>query len=163
VEYARDTAEKFNRVFSADIFKIPEPLILENVKTVPGIDGQKMSKSYGNTIPLFAEKEEIKKLAMAIVTDSGSGVPTNVRAIHELFRDKKSLDALYEEKKGKYQALKEALIEDLEKFVAPLREKRTELSKNPEKVLEILSAGGKKASAIAEKKMEIVRKAVGVR
>ncbi|MFA6552203.1 MAG: tryptophan--tRNA ligase [Candidatus Paceibacterota bacterium] len=163
VEYARDTAEKFNRVFANDTFKLPEPLILENVKTVPGIDGQKMSKSYGNIIPLFADSEEIKKLVMSIVTDSSAGVPTNVRAIHELFRDKKSLDVLYEEKKGKYKELKEALIDDLEKFIAPLREKRAELSKNPEKVLEILKKGGEAARARAGAKMEEVRKRVGVR
>ncbi|OHA62083.1 MAG: tryptophan--tRNA ligase, partial [Candidatus Vogelbacteria bacterium RIFOXYD2_FULL_44_9] len=69
VEIARDTAEKFNRLFG-ETFKMPEPMILESVKTVPGLDGQKMSKSYGNTIPLFASDEEIKALVMKIVTDS---------------------------------------------------------------------------------------------
>ena len=75
VEYARDTAQKFNNIFcegkSADgIFKLPEPLILESVETVPGTDGRKMSKSYGNVIPLFATNEEIKKAVMSIPTDS---------------------------------------------------------------------------------------------
>jgi tryptophanyl-tRNA synthetase len=162
VEYARDTAEKFNRIFS-DIFKIPEPLILENVKTVPGIDGQKMSKSYGNIIPLFASDEEIKKSVMAIVTDSGSDIPKNVYAIHELFRDKKSLDALYGEKKGKYQALKEALIEDMIKFIAPLRAKREALAKDRKAVLKILKDGGARARARAAGKMELVREKVGVK
>ena len=72
VEYARDTAQKFNNVFGAgkEIFKLPEPLILKSVETVPGTDGKKMSKSYGNVIPLFATYEEIKKAVMSIPTDS---------------------------------------------------------------------------------------------
>ena len=68
VEYVRDTAEKFNRLFG-ETFKLPKAMILEAVETVPGLDGQKMSKSYGNTIPLFAKDAEIKKLVMSIVTD----------------------------------------------------------------------------------------------
>lgn len=161
VEYARDTAEKFNRIFG-DVFKLPEPLILKNVATVPGVDGQKMSKSYNNIIPLFASEEEIKKLVMSIVTDSGSSIPKNVYAIHELFRDKPELDILYKEKKGKYKELKEILIADIEKFIAPLREKRAELAKDRANVLEILKEGGKKARARASEKMKTVRKIIGV-
>src|SRR3989338_5586136 len=148
VEIARDTAEKFNRIFG-DTFKLPEPLILESVKTVPGIDGQKMSKSYNNTIPLFIGDEEIRRLVMSIVTDSGSGLPKNVYTVHELFRDKKSLDALYEEKRGKYQHLKEALIADLSAFMAPLREKREILARDKNAVREILKNGGGRARARA--------------
>ena len=161
VEYARDTAEKFNRIFG-EVLKLPEPLILENVKTVPGIDGQKMSKSYGNIIPLFASDEEIKKLVMSIVTDSESDVPKNVYAIHELFRDKESLDALYSEKKGKYKDLKEALIADMSAFIAPLRAKRETLAKDIPAVLKILKEGGEKARARAIEKMKKVRELTGV-
>ncbi len=170
VEYARDIAEKFNRIFcpvgnSAGVnfaFKLPEPLILESVKTIPGIDGQKMSKSYGNTIPLFAEDSELKTLVMSIVTDSSGEIPKNVYAIHELFRDKKSLDALYEEKKGKYKDLKEALLADIIAFITPLREKRKEFAKDRNAVLKILKEGGEKAKARASEKMKLVRKLVGV-
>jgi tryptophanyl-tRNA synthetase len=161
VEYARDTAEKFNRIFG-EAFKLPEPLILESVKTIPGIDGQKMSKSYGNTIPLFAEDSELKTLVMSIVTDSSGEIPKNVYAIHELFRDKKSLDALYEEKKGKYKDLKEALLADIIAFITPLREKRKEFAKDRNAVLKILKEGGEKAKAKAGDKMKLVRKLVGV-
>lgn len=161
VEYTRDTAEKFNRIFGS-AFKLPEPLILESVKTIPGIDGQKMSKSYGNTISLFAEDDEIKSLVMSIVTDSSSDVPKNVYAIHELFRDKKSLDALYEEKKGKYKDLKEALIADMIAFISPLREKRKEFAKDKDAVVKILKEGGERAKEKASKKMEQVRKLIGV-
>lgn len=160
LEIARDTAEKFNRIFG-ETFKMPEPLILENVKVVPGTDGQKMSKSYGNTIPLFATDEEIKKAVMSIVTDSSGELPQNVYAIHSLFKDKKSLDALYEKHKGKYKNLKDALIADLITFTAPMREKRAELEKNKDAVIEILKEGGKKAHEHAEEKMAQVRKNVG--
>ncbi|NDE68375.1 tryptophan--tRNA ligase, partial [bacterium] len=68
VEYSRDTAQKFNHIFKQDVFKIPEPMIMESVASLPGTDGRKMSKSYGNTIPLFASYDEIKKAVMSIVT-----------------------------------------------------------------------------------------------
>ena len=161
VEYARDTAEKFNRIFG-EAFKLPEPLILENVKTVPGIDGQKMSKSYNNTIPLFATDDELKALVMSIVTDSSSGIPQNVYAIHELLRDREYLDKLYEEKKGKYKDLKEALLVDMIAFIKPLREKRAELAKDRQFVLNVLKEGGEKAEKKAAQKIAKVRELVGV-
>jgi len=161
VEYARDTAEKFNRIFG-DTFKLPQPLILENVETVPGLDGQKMSKSYNNTIPLFAEDEEIKKACMAIVTDSSGEIPTNVYAIHRLFRDEAYLKKLYDENKGKYKILKEALITDVIAFITPIRERRKELAKDLPAVLQILKQGGEKAKVRAENKMKEIREKVGV-
>ena len=101
IEFTRDTAEKFNHIFG-ETFKLPEPLILSEVETVPGIDGQKMSKSYNNTIPLFGEDEEIRKAVMSIVTDSKD--PTepkdpdtcNIYALHKLF----SKENLVEIEKG---------------------------------------------------------------
>jgi tryptophanyl-tRNA synthetase len=161
LEIARDTAEKFNRTFG-ETFKLPEPLILENVKTVPGLDGQKMSKSYNNTIPLFASDEEIKKAVMSIVTGSGTDTPVNVRAIHELIRDKESLDKLYEEKKGRYKDLKEALATDLIAFITPLRERREKIAKDPKKVVKLLQKNAKKINKIAENKMKEVREKVGL-
>src|SRR3990167_57763 len=161
VEIARDTAEKFNRIFG-ETFKLPEPLILAQVAIVPGTDGRKMSKSYGNTIELFATDEEITKAVMSIVTDSSGERPENVYAIHSLLLDKDSLDKLYEEKKGKYKELKEALIEDLKKFIGPMREKREELAENKEMVLKILKDGGERARQRAEEKMGKVREAVGL-
>ncbi|MEK9181864.1 MAG: tryptophan--tRNA ligase [Patescibacteria group bacterium] len=161
VEIVRDTAEKFNHLFG-ETFKLPEAMIMKNVAVAPGTDGRKMSKSYGNTIPLFAEYEEIKKAVMSIVTDSGGGVPKNVFAIHKLLRDEKELKEIYEEKAGKYKELKELLIEDLEKFIAPLREKRKEFEKDIPKALAILKAGGEKAKKIASVKMDEVRKKIGV-
>lgn len=160
VEIARDCAEKFNRIFG-ECFKLPESLILEGVATVPGTDGRKMSKSYGNTIPLFASDDEIEKLVMGIVTDSGTDRPENVYAIHSLLREKSELDSIYEENKGQYKKLKEILIEDLKKFIGPMRERREALEKDKKAVLEVLKSGGKDAYDRIEKKMEEVRKLVG--
>ncbi|MEX0652339.1 MAG: tryptophan--tRNA ligase [Candidatus Paceibacterota bacterium] len=161
VEIARDTAEKFNRLFG-ETFTLPEPMILEDVATVPGTDGQKMSKSYGNTIPLFGTSEEITKAVMSIVTDSSGDRPENVYAIHKLFRTEEELDVLYEENKGNYKALKEALIADIEKEVAPMRERYIKLLENKDEIRSILSKGAERARSIAQAKMEEVRKKIGV-
>ncbi|MEK7539442.1 MAG: tryptophan--tRNA ligase [Patescibacteria group bacterium] len=161
VEIACDLAEKFNRIYG-ETFKLPNPMIRKEVATVPGTDGRKMSKSYGNTIPLFAEYEEIKKAVMGIVTDSDEGIPKNVYAIHNLLRPASELLSIYKNKAGKYKELKELLIEDLEKFIAPLRQKRKEFAKDIPKALTILKAGGEKAKKVASKKMEEVRKKIGV-
>lgn len=161
IEIARDIALKFNNLYG-ETFKIPEAMIMKEVAVVPGTDGRKMSKSYGNTIPLFAEYEEIKKAVMSIVTDSSEGIPKNVYAIHNLFRPSSELLPLYESKTGKYKELKELLIEDLEKFIAPMREKRKVFEKNIPAALAILKAGGEKAKKIASAKMAEVRGKIGV-
>lgn len=161
IEYARDTAEKFNRIFG-ETFKLPEPLIVEDVAVVPGIDGQKMSKSYGNTIPLFASREVLAEKVMAIVTDSSGDRPENVYAIHRLVKSEEELIPVYEEHKGKYKALKEALIEDLDAFIAPMRERYLELKENPGYVHEVLEKGAMRANEVAKVKIEAVRTALGV-
>ncbi|MEI6280669.1 MAG: tryptophan--tRNA ligase [bacterium] len=161
VEIARDIAEKFNSTYG-ETFKLPEPMIIKDVAIVPGTDGRKMSKSYNNTIPLFAEHDEIIKCVMSIVTDSSGGIPENVFAIHKLLRPESELKSIYESKAGKYKELKELLIEDLEKFIAPLREKRKEYEKDIPKVLSILKAGGENAKIVAGKKMVEIREKIGV-
>ena len=161
IEIARDIAEKFNSTFG-EVFKIPEALIMNDVAIVPGIDGRKMSKSYGNTIPLFSEYEDIKKLVMNIVTDSDEGIPRNVFAIHKLIRPAEELEKIYIEKKGRYKELKELLIDDLENFIAPLRKKRKEFEKDIPKALSLLEQGSKKAKIAASKKMKEVKKIIGV-
>jgi tryptophanyl-tRNA synthetase len=161
IEYARDTAEKFNRTFG-DTFTLPKEYIMEDVAIVPGTDGQKMSKSYGNTIPLFGSREALTEAVMSIVTDSSGERPENVYAIHWLLKTEDELAPLYEEHKGKYKALKEALIDDLDAFIAPMRERYEELKKNPEHVLKALKKGGGQAREVSETKMQEVRKAIGV-
>jgi len=171
VEYARDTAQKFNNVFSSQIFKLPEPLILENVETVPGTDGRKMSKSYGNVIPLFASYEEITKAVMSIPTDSkGVAEPkdpetNHIYNIHKLLlneADREALALRYKNGGLGYKEAKDGLIEALEAFVKPMRERRAMLANDLDTVFDILKAGGSRASSRAEKKMAEIRKAVGV-
>lgn len=161
IEYARDAAEKFNRVFG-DTFTLPKEYIMPGVAIVPGTDGQKMSKSYGNTIPLFASRDEITKEVMGIVTDSSGDRPENVYAIHKLIKSEDELAPLYEEHKGKYKALKDALIEDLDTFIAPMRERYEALEADSSKIDEMLVRGGEIARAKANEKITAVRKAIGV-
>ena len=162
IEYTRDTAEKFNRVFKADIFKLPEAYILPDVAVVPGTDGRKMSKSYGNVIPLFSSRDELVKAVMSIVTDSSGELPENVYAIHKLVRSESELQIIYKEHLGNYKALKEMLIEDLDRYLAPLRAKYEELKNDSSVVEEILEKGKREARTVSEAKMEQVRHAIGV-
>jgi tryptophanyl-tRNA synthetase len=159
VEYAREAASKFNIAYS-QTFTEPAEKILQGVGIVPGTDGKKMSKSYGNTIPLFGTKDEISKAVMSIVTDSSQGRPENVYAIHKLFKSEAELEALYEANKGSYKALKDALVEDIEKVVGPMREKRNAISDDD--VKQVLKDGGDRARVAAQKKMKEVREKVGV-
>jgi tryptophanyl-tRNA synthetase len=150
---------------------LPEPLILKNVESVPGTDGRKMSKSYGNEIPLFATYEEIKKAVMSIPTDSkGVDEPkdpetSNIFAIHKLLlndAEKAVLADKYRKGGLSYKEAKEGLIMALEAFIKPMRERRNRLEADLDTVLDILKEGGKRASLRAEKKMVEVRKAIGV-
>lgn len=161
IEMTREIVRKFNGLYG-ETFREPEALIMKEVAVVPGTDGQKMSKSYGNTIPLFGTDEEIKKAVMGIVTDSGSDIPVNVYAIHKLLKSEAELAPLYEEKKGKYKDLKEALLTDILAFVTPMRTRREEYAKNPELVEKILREGAEKARAKAQAKMKLVREKVGL-
>ena len=159
IEYAREAATKFNNAYG-ETFAIPQEKIFEAVGIVPGTDGQKMSKSYKNTIPLFGSTEEITKSVMSIVTDSSGEVPQNVYAIHTLFKTRDELDTLYKENKGKYKNLKDALIVDIDTFIAPMRERRESITDAD--VMKILKDGGERARAEAQAKMKVVRERVGI-
>lgn len=172
IEYARDTALKFNHVFKSETFTLPEAKIIEDVAVVPGTDGRKMSKSYGNTIPLFATSEEIKKAVMSIPTDSkGVEEPKNpdednVFKLHVLFATKDELAEIrgrYEKGGLGYKESKEILVASVERFIAPLREKRAQLASDTDYVLDILKEGGQRAREKALKKMEDVREVIGVK
>jgi len=170
VEYARDTAQKFNNIFG-DTFKLPEPLILSEVAIVPGTDGRKMSKSYGNTIPLFGTDDEIRKAVMGIVTDSKSPEEPkdpdtcNIYALHKLFLDKDSLSALRDRylKGGLgYKESKDMLVEEVISIIAPMRERRNMYAKDLDKVRKILKDGKDKIQKITSSKMQDIRDKVGV-
>jgi tryptophanyl-tRNA synthetase len=168
VEMAREIARKFNLTFG-DIFKEPQEYTIEAVETVVGTDGQKMSKSYNNVIPLFATKEEITKAIMGIPTDSTpladpKDPHTNtIYKIHSLFLTKEERDIVVEKyKKGGmgYKEAKDMCIEAVENFIAPIREKFNSIT--DEEVKEILNKGKEQVRPLVEKQMERVRKAVGV-
>ncbi len=171
LEISRDIAMKFNNIYG-DILTIPEPDISEDVAVIPGTDGQKMSKSYGNTIPIFAEPSVIKKAVMSIVTDS-KGVDDkkdpnkcNVFALYKLFANKKEQDTMAKKylKGGMgYGDAKKALLEKIQKTFEPFQKKRDELTANPKKVERILEEGAEKVRKITLKTLEEVRKATGLR
>lgn len=162
IEIARDTAEKFNRIYKSEVFSLPEPYIMPEVAVVPGTDGQKMSKSYGNVIPLFSSRDELAKAVMGIVTDSSGERPENVYAMHKLVRSETELAPIYTANAGKYKVLKELLIEDLDRYLAPMRAKYAELERDSSIVDEVLARGKVEARAVSEAKMAEVRKAIGV-
>lgn len=169
LEIARDTADKFNHVYG-ETFKLPEPLILEDVKTVIGLDGQKMSKSYRNTIPLFATEKELRQLVMSIKTDSKTETEPknpeecNVFALHKLFseQDLADLKKRYVEGKIGYKESKEVLATNMNKFLAPMREKYEQFLQNSAELVQVLETGAIKAREIAEVKMREVKSRIGV-
>ncbi|MBQ8754811.1 MAG: tryptophan--tRNA ligase [Lentisphaeria bacterium] len=171
LEITRDIAIKFNNQYG-EIFTIPEELIPEEVAIVPGIDGQKMSKSYNNTIPIFGKEKAIRKTIMNIVTDCKQledpkdPDSCNVVALFKLFASGEEL----EEMKAKYRAggygyghAKQALFEKMWSYFEPMRQKRAELENNLDFVWEVLRKGGEKAREEAQMTMDKVRKAVGLR
>ena len=159
LEYAREAVGKFNRAYG-DILKEPAEKILEGVGVVPGTDGLKMSKSYGNTIPLFGTKEEIEKAVMSIVTDSSGEKPAHVYAIHRLLKDASELDPIYETHQGRYGDLKKMLAEDLETLIAPMRDRRNNIT--DEHVKEVLADGVNRAKAVSNETLSKVRTAIGI-
>ncbi|MEX0910260.1 MAG: tryptophan--tRNA ligase [Candidatus Paceibacterota bacterium] len=170
VEYARDIAEKFNRLFG-DTFTLPESYILDHTATIPGIDGQKMSKSYNNHIPLFATDEEIKSLVAKIVTDSKTPTETkdsttdNIFALHKLFSSQEELSDLqhrYQTGTIGYKESKDILSQNMINFITPLREKRAHIAKDIDYVKNIIKTGGAKAHTRAHAKMQLVKDKTGL-
>jgi tryptophanyl-tRNA synthetase len=159
LEYAREAVGKFNRAYG-DILKEPAEKIIDGVGVVPGTDGAKMSKSYGNTIPLFGTTEEIEKAVMSIVTDSSGDKPEHVYAIHCLLKDASELDPIYEAHKGRYGDLKKILATDLEAFIAPMREKRNAIT--DEDVKAVLADGVTRAKTVSNRTLEKVRQTIGI-
>ncbi len=159
LEYAREAVGKFNRAYG-EILKEPAEKILDVVGVVPGVDGLKMSKSYGNTIPLFGKPEEIERAVMSIVTDSSGERPEHVYAIHRLLKSAEELDPIYEAHKGRYGDLKKMLATDLEAFIAPMRERRDNIT--DEQVKAVLRDGVARAKAVSNATLQKVRTAIGI-
>ncbi len=170
VEMTRDIAQSFNNHYG-EILVIPEAKVDNEVATVPGTDGAKMSKSYGNTIDMFGTPKVIKKQVMGIVTDSTDlNEPKewencNIYAVSKLFMSNDELLDLqkrYATPGEGYGHFKLTLLEKINSYFAPYEEKRNELLNHPTMVKDILSDGAKKARRIASEKMRVIRDAVGL-
>ncbi len=171
LEITRDIIVKFNNAYD-DVLVVPEGVIKEDVAVVPGTDGQKMSKSYGNTIPLFGSEKEIQKAIMGIVTDSkGVAEPKDPEScsvfnIHKLFLSKTETEELAAKYKAGglgYGDAKKLLFTAYMDTFGPMRQKREELQKKPQDIQSVIDEGTKKASVVAKATMAKVRKAVGLR
>jgi tryptophanyl-tRNA synthetase len=161
LEYTREAVRKVNQSYSSvELLKEPETMILDAVGVVPGTDGTKMSKSYKNTIPLFGSREEVQKAVMSIVTDSSGERPEHVYAIHKLFRTEAELETLYAANIGKYKNLKDALAEDIDAMIAPMRERRASITDADVKA--VLADGVSRAKIVSGPVLERVRNAIGI-
>jgi len=170
VEIARDIANTFNNTYG-DILTMPLSKVEESLATVPGTDGAKMSKSYGNTIDMFGTKKGLKKQVMKIVTDSKElhevkeYATCNVYKLCELFMNKEELEVMqsrYATPGEGYGHFKIALMDKINEHFAPYTTRREHFINNPDEVKEILLQGAKKARKIAQEKLILIRDAVGL-
>ncbi len=171
LEVARDIAQKFNHTFG-ETFVIPEPIIADDVATVPGLDGQKMSKSYDNTIGIFLDEKALKKRVMAITTDATpvdqpkDPDKCNLYNIFKLFAPSDRLaevHKLYVEGGAAYGYIKQELVGHIWDYFKEAREKRAELAKDPGYLKQVLAEGAEKARERAIPTLELVRQKVGLK
>jgi len=171
IEITRDLAVKMNETFG-QIFKLPEPRIQAATETVPGIDGQKMSKSYGNNIDIFGDEKETRKRVMSIVTDSTpvdapkDPASSTIFKLYSLVASEDEFAGMRERflKGGTgYGEFKKQLFEKLWEYFAPMRKRREEILSDKSYIDDVLAKGASRANEIADQVMKSVRKAVGLR
>ncbi|MCG8372922.1 MAG: tryptophan--tRNA ligase [Balneolales bacterium] len=171
IEICRDLAGKFNRAYEGEYLVIPEEHIVKSVAVVPGTDGRKMSKSYGNTIPIFGEGKPLKKIVMSIQTDSTpledpkDPDGDNVFALIKLFASKEQQEdiaAKYRAGGYGYGHAKNELLGFIKEYFSEALEKRKQLEQDLNYVKDVLSDGGKKARERAESVMQPIREATGI-
>jgi tryptophanyl-tRNA synthetase len=171
IEMAQDIAQSVNANYKAEVLKVPEAAIQETVAVIPGLDGRKMSKSYGNTIPLFAPEKELRKLIMRIVTNSqGVDEPkdpetSQIFLLYKLFASQDEQNALavrYREGGMGWGEAKEELFRAVNRELSPMREKFNAIIGDPAGLDAILAAGAEKARSIAAATVKRVRKASGI-
>jgi len=171
VEVTRDIAQRFNSMYKKDVFVLPEYRVLDTTAKVPGLDGEKMSKSYGNTVEIFEEPKKLRKKIMSIKTDSKSveepkdpeGCP--VFTLFKLFTTQNDQDALaarYRAGGMGYGEAKQALFEKADAYFAPARERRADLAARPADVREILKQGAARARAKVQDVLARAQEACGV-
>ena len=171
IEMTRDLAVKMNETYG-QIFKLPEPRIQPATETVPGIDGQKMSKSYGNNIDIFGDEKEMRKRVMSIVTDSlavdapKDPATSTIFKLYSLVASEDEITNMRDRfiKGGTgYGDFKKELFEKLWEYFAPMRKRREEILKDKSYIDNVLAHGAARANEIANQVMDRVRKAVGLR
>lgn len=170
LEVARDIAIKFNAIYG-ETFILPDPEIREEIAVIPGIDGQKMSKSYNNTIEIFGTEKAIRKKVMSILTDAATvEAPKDPESsimfnLYRLFADDTATAVLAEQYRAGgmgYGQAKKELFELLWNYFAPFREKRAQLEKNPDYLVALRRKGAEKARTVITETIEKVRGLVGV-
>ena len=170
LEITRDIAIKFNNAYG-ETFTVPEPWIEEDTAVIPGIDGQKMSKSYDNTLEIFAPEKYLKKKVMKIVTDSTpvedpkDPAKCNVFALISLFMDEQEKAALAERYRAGgmgYGEVKKELFARMWEYFAPYRAKREDLANNLDYVRQVMAKGADKTRAVAVETLDLVRSRVGL-
>jgi tryptophanyl-tRNA synthetase len=171
IEMTRDLAGKMNEQFG-QIFKLPQPRIQAATEAVPGLDGQKMSKSYGNTIDIFGDEKEMRKRVMGIVTDSTpveapkDPSRSTITQLYSLFASKSELEEMQARfRKGGtgYGDFKKQLFEKIWEYFSPMRKRREEILADKLYIDNVLVRGAKRANEIAGDVMTRVRAAVGLR
>ena len=171
LEMARDMASSFNHIYGSEYFTLPEAVVEESVATLPGLDGRKMSKSYNNTIPLFAPREQLRKLINSITTDSrapGEAKEVEGSALFQIYQgfaseeESAALRQQYAEGIAWGDA-KQILFERIDREIAPMRERYEYLIAHPSELEEILQAGAVKARKLATPLLQQLRAAVGIR
>ena len=171
IEITRDLAGKMNEQFG-QIFKLPEARINPETQVVPGLDGQKMSKSYGNNIDIFGDEKETRKRVMSIVTDSTpvetpkDPTKSTIFQLYSLFASKDEIASMRERfKKGGtgYGDFKKELFEKLWEYFSPMRKRRDEILADKLYIDDVLVRGAKRANEVADDVMTRVRAAVGLR
>ncbi len=170
IEMARDIAIRFNNTYGEDLLVVPEPYIPDEVAVVPGTDGRKMSKSYGNTIPMFAPPKQVKKAVMGIVTDSTpvedpKDTSAAVFQLWSLFATPEEKESFFAKAKAGgmgYGDVKKDLLERVKAVFDPMRERREVLAAKPDELEDILAEGGRRARAIAEPVLDACRAAAGL-
>jgi len=171
LEIARDLAGKFNRHTGVEVFKLADPMIREEVSVVPGVDGQKMSKSYGNTIDIFGAPKAVRKTIMRVITDSTpledpkNPETCNVFALYKLFADEAETAAMTERYRAGgmgYGEAKKALADKFEAHFEPFRARRAQLEARPDEVEDILRDGAARARAAMQPVLSAARQAIGL-
>ncbi|HVH11668.1 MAG TPA: tryptophan--tRNA ligase [Longimicrobium sp.] len=172
LEATRDIAVKINEAYGEGTLKLPDAQIAEDVAVVPGLDGQKMSKSYGNTIDIFMDEKALRKRVMSIVTDSTPlEAPKDpegsvIVSLYRLFAGKEQVEQMKDEFRAGgvgYGHFKQRLFEAIWEFYAPMRARREEILARPGYVDELLAAGAEKARGVAQGTLERVWAATGLR